>query len=93
MKEFVKAVHKNGYIKVESNMTPEHLDNVIAQLRKIRHGMEPSRTAPKVHVRQNTREAAQFKSTFPMITESVCFAIVGTQQACDPFYGLLEDGR
>lgn len=94
--EYVRAVRKGGYIKVESTMTPEHLDNVIAQLRTIRHGMEPRReksAAPKVIVMRNARETPPSRRTFPLLAEAVCFAVVGTQQACEPFYGLLEDGR
>lgn len=94
--EYVRAVRRGGYIKVESTMTPEHLDNVIAQLRTIRHGMEPRReklAAPKVIVMRNARETPPSRRTFPALAEAVCFAVVGTQQACEPFYELLEDGR
>ena len=82
--EYVKAVRRGGYIKVESTMTPEHLDNVIAQLRAIRHGMEPNRknpAAPKVIVMRNARETQPTRRTFPALAEAVCFAIVGSVDA------------
>lgn len=82
--EYVKAVRKGGYIKVESTMTPEHLDNVIAQLRAIRHGMEPRReksVAPKVIVMRNAREKPPTRRPFPALAEAVCFAIVGSVDA------------
>lgn len=38
--------------------------------------------------------AAPHAATAPVIRlENLCANVVGTQQACDPFYGLLEDGR
>lgn len=91
MKEYTKAVYKNGHIKVESTMSAEHLDNVIAQLQTIRREMAPR---PKVLVMKNAREHRAPKKALPAgwVIDSVCVAVVGTREAAEnPSLGMLEE--
>lgn len=83
-KERIKAVYRNGYIKIKGNMSEKHIDDIIRELTALKKGNGKKPQAQKLSVFCKIRRfLRRLKKALEYRIDMACGVIVGSEKAAD----------